>query len=132
MTASRYHIALPAAEGSGRSGIKLHEVVEVLLRADPLPEPEDRRGNLGRVESHEVLRAAPEIARASQQVVHLKRVLRLDAQLCEIERRRALLRVGWVEIHHHQYDVIAAGGALAVREQLRVVRIVKRQAVVRL
>src|SRR5688572_8714000 len=101
MTALRYHIDSAARGGCGvERGMGLHEVIEVLLRADVATHTEDRGRNKLQVETHEIPAPAPQVPRASQEIVHLKRVVRLDAKLGQVELDVSFLRVVRIQVYH--------------------------------
>src|SRR5438128_1708128 len=61
----------------------LHEVLEVVLAADAMADPEHVRRHDVRVELHEAALSLPQEPRVRQQVVHLERLVRLEPQLRE-------------------------------------------------
>src|SRR3970040_123376 len=85
-----------------RSPFPLHEVVEILLGADPAAQPDDVRRNGGRVELDEEPAPLPQESRPAQQVVPLERGGGAQPELLEGEFHPAGLRVAGVEIDHHE------------------------------
>src|ERR1700704_2776506 len=76
----------------------LLEVIEILLRAPPPPHAEEVRRRLLRLELNEVARAAPQEARAGQQIVHLERPARFEAERRQVKLHPARLRVMRIEV----------------------------------
>src|SRR5437870_5808989 len=74
------------------------EVVEIALGARRTPYAEYVRGHPLRIEQDVVARTVPHVTRVGQQVMHLERVICVDAERLEIEHDPAGLRVVRVEI----------------------------------
>src|SRR3990172_9240601 len=81
-----------------------------------------------RIEPHVVTLASPEVAFLGQQVEHLDRRLRREATAAERKLDEPVLYVERIEVHHHQEQIRAIGGPLAVAEQLRIVRLMELES----
>jgi hypothetical protein len=83
----------------------LHEVIEILLRANPTPQAEDVCGNNPRIKLYVIPWAVPQVPRVAQKVMDLKRLLRVYSQRFKGKFQPAGMFVVSVQIHHNHDDV---------------------------
>src|SRR6185312_13975503 len=74
------------------------EINEVVFVANAPQDAEKMRGNLSRIEHHEVAGPMPCVAGVVQQVVHLERLVGLQPECHEIERHPPRLRMVGIEV----------------------------------
>jgi len=109
----------------------LHEVVEIVLGADLLADPEDvSRYHLG-VQLDEIARRIPLVACLAQQVVGLEGLGR-EPQFGEWQLQPAGVGVVRIQVHHCQNDVGEIRRVFTVADQLLVVDRMEAQAAVAL
>src|SRR5690349_1601649 len=75
------------------------EVVDILLSAEPTPQPEDVGRTHGGIELDVIPLRAPEKPRSAEEIVRLEGVLGVDAEGVQVQMNEAALHVVRVEIH---------------------------------
>ena len=97
------------------------EVFEIGFRPELLSNAEDVGGHAVRVQLYVVARAIPHVAGARQEVVHLVRMVLVQAEFFKLQIHEAGVSVMRAEIHYHQDDIRSIRRLLAVANQLIVV-----------
>src|SRR5437899_2188445 len=103
MTASLYQSGSPSIRPRAPS----QEVLEVLFPPDPTPYPEDVAGHDVRIDLDVVARPLPQEPGVRQQIVHLVRLVPLDAERLEVELDPAAVPVVRIGVDDHEHDVVA-------------------------
>ena len=81
-----------------------------------------------RIQFDVVARPVPDVVGTRQQIVHLKRLVRIHPQRRQIQTGPTGLRVVGIQVHQHQNDVGVLVGGFAVADDLLVIDLVKPQA----